>query len=146
MQVTHQAQFATDASGASWWPNLQLVQVAPPGGQKLQTMDETSNGGKVVYNVLILCIPDFQRSIKSASLAQAYLLWWTASAQVHISDLPHINSTVLLGDSPISLLAIASSCPPVLCSSGKNFGPYAVLTKLRSLGMFLKAWWLPCTN
>ena len=41
--------FATDASGASWWPNLQSVQVAPPGGQNLQTMDETSNGGKVVY-------------------------------------------------------------------------------------------------
>ena len=26
-------QFATRACGAIWWPNLQLMQVAPPGGQ-----------------------------------------------------------------------------------------------------------------
>ena len=25
--------FCTNASGATWWPNLQLMQVAPPGGQ-----------------------------------------------------------------------------------------------------------------
>ena len=49
IQVVSLDQFQTDASGASWWPNLQSVQVAPPGGQNLQTMDETSNGGKVVY-------------------------------------------------------------------------------------------------
>ena len=27
------AKFATNASGAIWWPNLQLMQVAPSGGQ-----------------------------------------------------------------------------------------------------------------
>ena len=27
------AKFATDASGAIWWPNLQLMQVEPSGGQ-----------------------------------------------------------------------------------------------------------------
>ena len=27
------AKFATNASGAIWWPNLQLMQVAPYGGQ-----------------------------------------------------------------------------------------------------------------
>ena len=27
------AQFTTDASGAYFWPNLQSVHVAPPGGQ-----------------------------------------------------------------------------------------------------------------
>ena len=27
------AKFATDVSGAIWWPNLQLMQVAPFGGQ-----------------------------------------------------------------------------------------------------------------
>ena len=27
------AKFATDASGAIWWPNLLLMQVAPSGGQ-----------------------------------------------------------------------------------------------------------------
>ena len=33
-------QFATDASGASWWPNLQSVQVAPSGDQNVETMDD----------------------------------------------------------------------------------------------------------
>ena len=42
-------QFATDASGASWWPNLQSVQVAPSGDQNVQTMDEASYGGKMFY-------------------------------------------------------------------------------------------------
>ena len=42
-------QFATHASGASWWPNLQSVQVAPSGDQNVQTMDETSYGGKMFY-------------------------------------------------------------------------------------------------
>ena len=27
------AKFATDASGAIWWPNLQLMQVEPSGGK-----------------------------------------------------------------------------------------------------------------
>ena len=27
------AKFATNASGAMWWPNLELIQVAPSGGQ-----------------------------------------------------------------------------------------------------------------
>ena len=27
------AKFATNASGAIWWPNLQLMQVVPSGGQ-----------------------------------------------------------------------------------------------------------------
>ena len=38
MQVTQPgghllAKFATNASGAIWWPNLQQMQVAPSGGQ-----------------------------------------------------------------------------------------------------------------
>ena len=41
--------FATDASGASWWPTLQSVQVAPSGDQNVQTMDEASYGGKMFY-------------------------------------------------------------------------------------------------
>ena len=28
------ANFATNASGDIWWPNLQLMQVVPSGGQK----------------------------------------------------------------------------------------------------------------
>ena len=27
------AKFSTDASGVTWWPNFQLLQVAPPGDQ-----------------------------------------------------------------------------------------------------------------
>ena len=39
---------------------------------------------------------------------------------------------MLLGESPISLLAIASCLSPdtILCSSGKHFRPHAVLTKV----------------
>ena len=29
----HVAKFATNASGAIWWPNLELMQAAPSGGQ-----------------------------------------------------------------------------------------------------------------
>ena len=49
-------------SCATWWPNLQLMQVGPSGGQilksvqvappcaqNLQTMEEASYGGKVFY-------------------------------------------------------------------------------------------------
>ena len=44
-------QFATDASGASWWPNLQSVQIAPSGDQIVQTMDEASvsHSGQIFY-------------------------------------------------------------------------------------------------
>ena len=42
-------QFATDVSGASWWPNLYPEQVAPSGDQNVQTMDEASYGGKMFY-------------------------------------------------------------------------------------------------
>ena len=27
------AKFSANTSGATWWPNFQLIQVAPPGGQ-----------------------------------------------------------------------------------------------------------------
>ena len=33
MEVDKVAKFLTNASGATWWPNFQLIQVAPPGGQ-----------------------------------------------------------------------------------------------------------------
>ena len=33
MQTGDQCKFAINASGAIWWPNLQLMQVAPSGGQ-----------------------------------------------------------------------------------------------------------------
>ena len=34
MQVTQPGeQFVTNASGAIWWPNLELMQVVPSGGQ-----------------------------------------------------------------------------------------------------------------
>ena len=32
-EVAPSGQFATNASGAIWWPYLQLMQVAPSGGQ-----------------------------------------------------------------------------------------------------------------
>ena len=34
------AQFATDASGASWWLNFQPVHVAPPGGLSLLRLEK----------------------------------------------------------------------------------------------------------
>ena len=39
----------TNRSCATWGPNLQLMQVVPPGGQIVQTMDEASYGGKMFY-------------------------------------------------------------------------------------------------
>ena len=42
-------QFATDASGASLWPNLQSVQVAPSGDQNVRTMDDASYGDNIFY-------------------------------------------------------------------------------------------------
>ena len=33
MEVDKVAKFLTNASGATWWPNFQLLQVAPPGDQ-----------------------------------------------------------------------------------------------------------------
>ena len=54
------AKFATNASGAIWWPNLQLMQVAPSGGQicyyyasgaiwwsNLQLMQVAPSGGQI---------------------------------------------------------------------------------------------------
>ena len=53
------AKFGTNASGAIWWPILQLMQVAPSGGQFatnasgaiwwtiLQLMQVTQPGGKI---------------------------------------------------------------------------------------------------
>ena len=29
----HLAKFSTNTSGATWWPNLALIHVAPPGSQ-----------------------------------------------------------------------------------------------------------------
>ena len=43
------AQFATDASRAFWWPNLQSVHIGPPGGQNLVTVNEASYGAKIFY-------------------------------------------------------------------------------------------------
>ena len=33
MKVDKVAKFSTNASGVTWWPNLQIMQVAPLGGQ-----------------------------------------------------------------------------------------------------------------
>ena len=49
MQTGDQCKFATNGSGASWWPNLQSVQIAPSGDQNVQTLDEASYGGKIFY-------------------------------------------------------------------------------------------------
>ena len=42
-------QFATDASGASLWSNLQSVQVAPSGDQNVETTDDASYGDNIFY-------------------------------------------------------------------------------------------------
>ena len=35
MEVDKVAKFLTNASGATWWPNFELIKVAHPGGQFL---------------------------------------------------------------------------------------------------------------
>ena len=41
-QTGDQCKFATYASGAIWWPILQLMQVAPSGGQTSSLRDNSS--------------------------------------------------------------------------------------------------------
>ena len=41
------AKFATYASGAIWWPNLQLMQLAPSGGQIWNQYASGASGGKI---------------------------------------------------------------------------------------------------
>ena len=73
------AQFATDASGSFWWPNLQSVQVAPPGGRYGWSYEP------LMYKYEMTCAPVQKNLSEGLSEGGEEDFWYDMFEKINIS-------------------------------------------------------------